>query len=310
MNKTEKHLSLEINSENLNYYIKFNNVMIHTTVGNAPTKESIPVNQWALNENNSLLVSVNLKDEDKDKKLKYAKSDKLKVSLVLTEYKDSKKYKHTITTFDLAPSSEEPDKIASSSMGGFYLSSENGYIINNSGDVKVSSWNSQDIDEWIESTQTIDIDIGLPKWAYLNADDLGDDQTLSDDDYYALLNDVYQALENIWKLMDKKDITAVLKLTEIRSKDFDAAYYMAPGSKQKEMENSLTSAFNHKDLYLDELVAKNRVDLNIEANGKIVRLDVQNIGTPLMYYSHKDEAFTRYYDFYFMKKDGKLIIVR
>jgi len=310
MNNTEKYLSLEINSENINYYIKFNNIKVHNETSNAPVKQSVPVNQWALNGDNTLLVSVNYQSTDSDVRFNKSKNDKLVVSLVLTMIQDNKKSEHTISTFNLSPSAEKATKIASSSTENFRLDSANEFRKSDNGDIEIGKWIFKDIKKWTDFTQTTNIDLGMPEWAYLDADDLGNDQTLSDDDYYSLLNEVYKTLEDIWALMKKKDITAVLKLTEIRSKDFDAAYYMAPGSKQKEMENSLTSAFNHKDLYLDELVAKNRVDLNIEANGKIVRLDVQNIGTPLMYYSHKDEAFTRYYDFYFMKKDGKLIIVR
>ena len=310
MTNTEKQLSLEINSENLNYYINVNDVEVLSAIGNAPNKQSIPINQWVLNGQNSLLVSVNLKDEDANNKLKTANTDKLTVSLVLTEFKDNQKYSYTISTFDLAPSAEKSDKLGSSSSGNYRLNSSDNYNKANSGDVVVSEWVETDMKKWSDFTQAIDINIGMPEWAYLSADNLGDDQTLSDDDYYSLLDGVYQALEDIWALMEKKDLQAMLKLTAIRSNDFDGAYYLKPGSKQKEMEQSLSSAFNHKDLYLDELVAKNRANLVIEANGKIIRLDVQQVGGPMMFYSHKDDAFTRYYQFYFMKKDGKLIIVR
>lgn len=310
MNNTEKQLSLEINSENLNYYINFNNIEIISAIGNAPNKQTVPINQWVINGKNSLLISVNLKDEDLANKLKTAKSNKLKVSLILTEYKDKKKYNYTISTFNLAPSTEKPDEIASSSTSNYRLNSSDTYDRNDNGDVIIGKWTSQDKEEWTRFTQSIDINLDLPDWAYLSADDLGNDQTLSDDDYYALLDEVYQTLENIWSLMSKKDLQALLKLTEIRSHDFDGAYYLTPGNKQKEMRESFNSAFTHKDLYLDELIEKNRAILNIEANGRLVRLDVQDVGGPMIFYSHKDEAFTRYYDFYFMKKDGKLIIVR
>ena len=310
MNKNEKHLSLEIYSENINYYVKFNNTMIINTTGHTPNKESAPINQWVLNGKNEILISANLKDEDKDIKLESSKSSQLIVKLVLTEIINNTKNSYILTTFNLSPSEDSPKVIASSSTSKLKLDSNNNYIISETGDVIIGELISKERKKWTRFYQDININLNMPKWAYLDADDLGDDQTLSDDDYYALQDEVYEALEHIWSLMKKKDLNAVLELTKIRSNDYDKAYYLTPGSKQKEMEQSLTSAFNHKDLYLDELVEKNFSNLKIEANGKIARLQVKKVGGPMMYYSHKDEAFTRYYEFYFMKKNGKLIVVR
>ncbi len=310
MNSIEKHLSLDINSQGLDYYIKFNDVDVHSVTDNGSIIQKIDVNQWAVNGENTILVSVNLRDEDKKIKLKNAITDKLTVSLVLTEYINDKEVKHVLSTFDLQPSESDPETIGSSTAVDYYLDSEKNYTKTKTGDIAVSNLKSEHIDEWLDFTQSIKIDIGLPKWEYLSGDYIGENGKFSKEGYRSIIIEVYAELERLHDLMNDKDLTAMLKLTRLRSQELDAAFHLPPGTKQNEMEDSLTSAFNHEALYLDDLVAKNRVSLISEAHGKIVHMITKGIGGPVMYYSHKDEAFTRYYDFYFMKKNGKLIIIR
>lgn len=308
---TEKFLELHIHSSDIRYFIKYNDVKVFSEVHASPVTQVIPVNQWSYNGKNSLLVSVNFKVDDANSQLEKALSSELKISLVLREKHNGENFEHVITTFNLQPTNESPELVAASSIGGFKLDINSGYQKSNSGDIVVGEWKSQPTAKtWIRFSQPLTIDIGLDKWSYIEADHLGDDQTMSDDEYYGMIDELHLEYQKIWSLMKDENSDELLKLTSKRAEEFDAAFHLEPGSKHAEMERSLNSAFEHEDLTLSELVEKQYIRLDIIADGKVANLTVDASSEPIIYYSHTRGSFTRFYDFYFMKKNGKWQVIR
>ena len=308
--KTERFLELHIQSDNIVYYVKYNNVKVFSEVQSSPITQVIPVNQWTYNGKNLIFVSANFESGNDTEQLEKAGNSKLKISLVLREKRDGENHNYTITTFDLTPSSIYPDKIASSSVADISLGSNNNYQTSDNGDIAVGEWLQVKEDTWIDFSQEVDIDISLPKWAYIDSDDLGNDQTMSDDEYYGMIDDLYKEYQKIWLLMKDKNKDELLQVISQRAGEYEAAFYLEPGSKLSEMERSLVSAFEHEDLSLSDMLEKDYLRLIIEANGKVANLKPNSVSEPIIYYSHVRGSFTRFYDFYFMKKDGKWIIIR
>ena len=178
------------------------------------------------------------------------------------------------------------------------------------GVVQIKDWSTLDKRSWTRFEQSFSMDLAYPEWAYLTADDLGDPDKMSDDEFYGLSDELYLEYKKVWQLMKDKNKEALLPLFALRSGEFDAAYYLPQGEKSDDMDNSLTSAFNHEALYLDKIVPDDEAQLTIEGNGKIAILKIAEIATPLIYYSHVRGAFHRSYTLYFMRKDGKWIIIR
>ena len=306
MSNSENFLEIVTNSENASYYISFNDVDVFTEASDAPVKQTIPVNQWAVNGDNILLVSVNFRNNEP---LELAKNSSLKVELFLRTKDQNKELSHLITEFNIKPSKNMPGEVASSSLESVSIDSSS-YKQSTAGDIKIGKWDTKSEDSWIDYKQSIRIDLGLPEWEFLSAENLGNIDNMPEDDFFALSDELFEEYKNIWNMMSNKDLDKVLEATELRSREMNQAFYLEPGSKEADMKKSLSSAFSNEDLFLDKLIENDAAQLSILANGKVLNIKVAGTDEPPIYFSHKRGSFTRLYDFYFMKKNGKWIIIR
>ena len=310
MANTTQFLELHISSNGINYYIDYNDMKVFNELRQSSVSQVVPVNQWSINGDNTLLISVNFKTEIQDEVLKIANEASLVVTLVVREKREGQEIHYAISEFNLKPSAESSELIASSSSGVSALDSNNKFQKSENGNVITSEWTSHAQGKWIDFNQNIHIDINLPKWSFLSADDLGNANDMTDDEFFGLADSLYLEYQNIWNLMKVKDKEALLKLMGVRASEYDAAFHLESGNKINEMERSLTSAFEHEDLSLSSLIGNEETRFRIEGNGRVASLKDDLTGEPIIYYSHKRGSFTRFYDFYFMKKDGKWIVIR
>jgi hypothetical protein len=322
--KEQRFIELKVDSSGIDYYINFNDVEIFSEIKESPVNQVLPINQWTVNGENKLLVSVNY--QDKDNALKLAQSAELKVSVMLRIKNGDTQQSYTLTQFDLGVSDEQLTLIEKGEIERT-LENKNALIASKSWDnkkidlatlftdgtvgiVKVGGWSSMDKGAWTRFEQPVSMDLAYPEWAYLSGDDLGDSSKMSDEEFYALSDELYLEYKKVWQLMKNKNKAELLPLFALRASEFDAAFYLPDGEKLADMDDSLTSAFNHDALYLDDMVSNMRVAFRIQGNQKIAFLKVDKVFEPLVFFSHKREAFTRFYDMYFMRKDGKWIIIR
>jgi len=322
--KEQRFIELQIKSSGLDYYINFNDVETFSELRESPVSETVPVNHWLNNGENRLRVGVNFQDQEKA--IKAAQESELVVSVILRIKNGETERSHTLSRFDLAISQDklklvekgelsltikDKDKlIASDSWGKNTIDLEKLFLDGTKGMIEVNDWVTADEKSWTDFDQVINMDLGFPEWAYLTADDLNPPGGMSDDEYFALSDNLYLEYKKVWDLMKVKNKAELLPMFELRASEFDAAYYLPKGEKYSDMEDSLDSAFNHDALYLDEIVTNEYAQLSIVAYGKVAILRVAGPNEPLIYYSHKRGSFTRFYDLYFMRKDGKWIIIR
>ena len=322
--KEQRFVELKIDSEGINYYVKINDVKVFNEVGKAPVNDTVPINHWVINGDNQLRVGV--KFDDQEKAIERAKTDALTVSLMLRIKNNGESRSYTLTKYDLGISDERQQQVKEGELS-FSLQDKDKLVASKSsqtteteldklftdgtdGVVTTKEWTAKDVNEWTRFEQTITMNLGFPDWAYLSANDLGDITKLSDDDYYALSDELFLEYEKVWQLMKDKKLEALLPLFKPRAEELDAAFQLTPGEKLSDMERSLSSAFEHGDLYLYDLVDKENVYLTVEGHNQIAKLEFPKIFKPIIFYAHKDDAFTRFYNLYFMRKDGKWIIIR
>ena len=322
--KEQKFLELKIDSVDISYQIKFNDIVLFRELHSSPITHSIPVNHWVINGKNQVEVAVNFRDQSKA--LDIAQSASLTVSLVLRIKNGDKERSVTLTKYDLGISEDKlklaeqgkltfslenkADFIATKSWSDKDIEAEKKLLDSKTGSFDIKDWTATDRKKWTRYQQELNLDLGYPEWAYLTADDLGTTMTMSPDDFFAMTESLYTEYKNIWQLMKDKNKAALLPLFQQRSSEFDAAYYLTEGEKYADMDYSLSSAFEHKDLKLEEMVTSEYAQLRTEGNGKLAILRVGGVGEPLLYYGHVRDAFTRSYTLYFMRKDGKWIIIR
>ncbi len=307
----DKFVELHVSSKIVDYYIVLNDVMVFQEYKNSPVTHTIPVNQWMFNGENNLLISVNFGQSVNEQLAHNLDNKKLDISINICEKHGDSEKKYTIGHFTLKPSSSDPNQIASSSIQKASFNSKSGYEPDENGDVIIGELNSKiEKDTWMDFTQTLTLgNLKLPDWSFKNADFV-DTAEMSDAEYEAFYRDLYAQYESLWTLLKNQDKEKLLQLVAHRAKEYDLAFGLQPGTKLVEFERSISSAFSHDDLYLDEFIPINRTKISKEANGKLFRLKVYKVGEPLIFYSHNRGSFTRFYDFYFMKKDGKWIIIR
>ena len=92
--------------------------------------------------------------------------------------------------------------------------------------------------------------------------------------------------------------------------EYDKAFYLPAGEKLSDMEHSLTTAFNHESLVIDDIYPSQYSQLSIGAGGKVATLRAASSAEPIISYSHPKGAYHRTYDMYFMRKKGKWIVIR
>jgi hypothetical protein len=321
----EQHfLELKVSSAGINYYVLFNDVEVFDEVSESPINNTIPVNHWVKNGTNAILVGVNFKDQENA--ITLAKTAELTIDLILRIKTADTERSVTLTKFDLGISEQQLKRlktgeleetlenknllVASNSWLSKELDTEKLFLNKTYGLIKTNNWSSLDEDTWTDFAQKLTLNLDYPEWAYLSGDDLGDVLAMTDDEFFALSDNLYAEYQKIWQLMKNKNKDELLPLFAQRASEFDAAYYLPKGEKYADMDYSLTSAFNHKDLFLKNMVETDYAELRIEAEGKLAILRVGGVAEPLIYYGHVRDSFTRSYTFYFMRKKGKWIIIR
>ncbi|VUD41564.1 hypothetical protein TDB9533_00515 [Thalassocella blandensis] len=306
-------LELVVNSEKINYNVMFNDVSVFNEVSQSPVTNTVPLNQWLIKGKNELRVLVNFKTDVKNESdiIEKSKAVDLIASLMLRVVNGGGEKKYKLTEFNIKPDANRKDYIAGMSLENLTLDSEDEFKLKDQGDISVGPWIAKKPKKtWMAFSQNVDLNVfPIPEWSYLSADFI-DDKAMSDSEFYALSDELYDEYKKIWNLLKDKKVKELLSLIQLRSAEYDEAFFLDEGSKIKEFERSLTSAFENEDLYLSDIVDTENANLRVMANGRIAKLKIAGSSEPLIYYSHKRGSFTRFYDFYFMRKNGKWIIIR
>ena len=115
-------------------------------------------------------------------------------------------------------------------------------------------------------------------------------------------------IDRIIGIFESRDIQKILPYFELRSHEFDQAFYKTPGDTQADIERSLGGIFS-RDLPLYKISDKN-FQLIASFDGRLItRVDAGNReGT--VYFDDEETGSSTFYTIYWMRKNGQWIIAR
>lgn len=304
--KKKPLFNLNIEASNARYFIFVNGVLVfkeHFSQGQIST--TLPVNHWMHPSDNSIAILV-MPEHDRSVR----KGAKVKIELqVGSDGVDGPS--QTIATLDFKEKyTEEGFPTKDSSPEGRF-DSLNGFASADGGDVWVSEVSAQPDLEYqgaVTYHRELTIPSSLPLWAFFNSDDLPDYDAMSDDDYYAARDELYEEYAAIHAALEEGNIDLVISKLDERNQETDAAFYFEPGTTENNIRDALRGAYSSENHVLAELKA-DYVQLTPEENRKLVSL-TREAERSAIGYNMKDGSGSEVYNLVFRKQDGKWIITR
>src|SRR5690625_598140 len=297
--------NLNMEAADARYFIYINGVVVYKEYhSHGQISMTLPVNHWMHPSENTMAIEVFPEYDGTVRK-----SARLKVDLQVHS-EDVAGPRHTIATLDFQQSyaDEETPTKDSSPQGRF--NSVNGFELSDDGDVWVSEISAHPVAEY-EGTviyqRELKIPSALPLWAFFNSDDLPDYDAMSDDDYYAIRDDLYKSYKHIENAMKNGDIDSILPLFSERSSEIDAAFYFEPGTTQQTLRRSMERIVTSDEHTLLELRPAN-VIITPEENRKLVSL-TREAETAAIVYNITGGGSERFH-LIFRKQDGEWILTR
>ena len=297
--------NLNIEAADARYFIYINGVVVYKEYhSHGQISMTLPVNHWMHPSENTMAIEVFPEYDGTVRK-----SARLKVDLQVHSEAVAGP-RHTIATIDFQQryADEETPTKDSSPQGRF--NSVNGFELSDDGDVWVSEISAHPVAEY-EGTviyqRELKIPSALPLWAFFNSDDLPDYDAMSDDDYYAIRDDLYKSYKHIENAMKNGDIDSILPLFSERSSEIDAAFYFEPGTTQQTLRRSMERIVTSDEHTLLELRPAN-VIITPEENRKLVSL-TREAETAAIVYNITGGGSERFH-LIFRKQDGEWILTR
>ncbi len=146
----------------------------------------------------------------------------------------------------------------------------------------------------------------FPEWMFFSGEKVFD-YPMTDDSYDQMKDVVWPMVQELWNLFETKDIDKVMPLFEMRSKEYDQAFYREEGETYRMLKNSIENRLGDK--YFLDRVDRKQMQLMVSFTGQLVT--VVNAGSMkgAVVYTDDDD-FSVYYDAFWMRKEGKWIIAR
>lgn len=302
---------LKLNMHACPRLIDVNGVEIERDFTRANSAAEYPLNPWIRNGKNS--ITVHILAQAFTETITYENS-RCNASIWLRGRIDSKAIDVKVADIDFTPNYEIPtlDRIAKSSPEGKYKLSESGLVQDkDTGDISISEVRVEQhkLQEGVDSyTRNFTAKVPFPEWAFFSGDKLYDYYPMSNEKYIDFKSQTWPLVEEIWDLFEEGDIKKILPLFELRSKEYDLAFYREPGYSLESLKSSLELVYkedfplNRKD--------EDQMQLVVSYNEKLFTIvNAATLNGTVMFYDEQDNTNT-FYDMMWMKKDGKWIIAR
>ena len=160
----------------------------------------------------------------------------------------------------------------------------------------------------IKILRDIDIPSNLPRWGFLEGEELPNYYQISEDQYYKDRNALFEIYKSIEQSLYKGDVDSVLDLFEERNNETDQAFYMEPGETREGLKRSLQRSIENDKI---ELLISDETAfiLKPEPGQKLVSLVRSDKRGAIAFNFIGEEGSVRY-DLVFRKEDGEWIISR
>lgn len=118
------------------------------------------------------------------------------------------------------------------------------FNVSDSGQIAVSELDVIDDEPFDGARQyslTIDVASNLPLWAFFNGDELPNSDTLSDDDYYTVSDELYVILRNLQDHLEDDSVDEIISIFAERNRETDLAFYKKEGQAERELYSDFTN---------------------------------------------------------------------
>lgn len=299
--------TLNIHAFNTSYLVLLNGVAVHTEFSDdGQVTMSLPVNHWMHPEENILGLDI-LPPEPGDPVNANANVT-LELQVHTAGNKESAKTVATLVFEEKHLKEAGPAK--NSTFAGRY-SAQNDIISDDNGEIVVSEVTAAPRDDYegaVLYERKLTIPSSLPLWAFFRGDTLPDYHAMNDEDHFAARDDLLVEYQKIQSAFESADIDSIMPLFEERSSETDAAFYLDPGTTQKELREDFYDALNNADLEVVKLVP-DYVGISLEENKKLVSL-TRNEDQSALRFNFKSRTGSIGYHLIYRKESGKWIITR
>lgn len=152
----------------------------------------------------------------------------------------------------------------------------------------------------LRATLKLDLKTPFPRWAWLDAQVIKDTPSLK--------KELLSEYERFWNALKKKDIRAVVEMTDKKATEIAAAYYLKnteAGHEKIELKRWVSS----KEVYLADLVVED-LDLEVIGNGRLAQLVDADKDSPLVFVEN-DNTLAHYISgIYCRPSSGKWLQIR
>ncbi len=294
--------SIAVESSDIRAFVEVNGVYVHTINSRAgSSKVELPVNHYFTPARNTIGITIfPLRSGE-------VRSPNASVSLSLNVKSDEDEgdvykvasLKYSAKNDDLVDYNGGHDPVT--------LSTAHEFDNRQEGDVTVFPARIVE-SKGIKLLRDIDIPNSLPRWKFLESEELPDYYRVSEDQYYKDRGELYRIYKSIEEGLQNGDVESVLDFFEERSTETDQAYYMKPGETREGLRSSLLKSIKSEKLEL--LISDEKTFLlKPEPGRKLVSLVRSDKRGAIAFNFIGEEGSVRY-DLVFRKQDGEWIISR
>jgi len=292
-------------------HIGFNRQLVSIERGQ-PTEIELPVNHLIKAGENELTLLLIANDK---KNKKYLENMYVKMTLRVRPSGSDPDKNFSLATLEFSGAKAAIGRGIEGNSDKDRLNSRNDFITDQDGDIAIGDVEITDFKKLgdVVSRKITLPAIGLPRWAFLDSDDITDikgidiNGAIDDNLDQKLIREMLPIYQAIWHALKSKDITPILPLFEERNREYDAAFYRQPGTTARMLAKSLRESANNPECELFPITSDNTVS-QVYDNDKLARLK-QNSDDPLIGLNFVDGGSIGY-DLILRKQNGRWIITR
>jgi hypothetical protein len=307
--KPSYYIQLKMN--NCPWVVAVNGIQIGEDYDGNANNTKFPINHLIKNGANTFELL--LGDEEYMKESTDA-SSVCEVLLGVSGTKDGEKINHKVTDLVFTPDYSGPPELLhkkSASAGNFRFEGTDQTILDPKSTDAIISDIAFTMDYFNDAgtsiKRTFTTNVSFPEWAFFKADKIFY-YPISDDKYDQMKSQVWPLVLKLWDDFESKDFDRILPQFEMRSKEYDQAFYREPGETLNVLRAGIQADYNN-NLPLNRK-PNDKMQMFVSYTGTVVRIANAGTGNGTVMFYDKETDMNMFYDVFWMKKDGEWIIVR
>lgn len=292
--KNQPVFKLQADAAGCRYEIRLNDIPIHEDFIALPLDVEFPVSEWMRNGENRISLRIRppeVLDEEGEEVFDQEDYDRhesqVRLGLYVKPNGAPRGERVRIATLNFAAKARAPQAMppvigAESSSPPGRFDSEQGFAPDDEGDVRVSPWEYEEIEEEKITilSRTVDLPLHLPRWLWLDAEVLTEGEELE-----AELMEQYRGF---WSLLQSGEVTAVNQALAQKGSDYAAAYYL---ETQDEIEEMLMMPLLIQSEDVELLPLIEEVWLELFGEGRLARLVDEDGDAPVVFARGEDVGY-------------------